>query len=93
MNKLKEFKIIKKKLNKRGKEILRNCQILCFIDKKNISDYFKLLKNNINNKENEKKFIQYIENFWLKKDPDIYNYSFLINEIIQCKNLYIKKKW
>ncbi len=56
-----------KNFNKRAYEILRNYEILAFIDKKNIKKYFENLKNIYNNNDNEKAFSKYYENTWLKK--------------------------
>ena len=41
LKKLKEYKLVKKNLNKRGIEILRNCELLCFINKDKIKKYFE----------------------------------------------------
>ena len=53
--KLQKLKMIKNKLNKRGYEIIKNLEILCFIDKKNITKYFDFLKSHINKSIEEKK--------------------------------------
>ena len=74
--KLKEYKIIKKSLIKYGYEILRNIEIICFIDPKLIKDYEIFLKKNLKT-EKEKKLFNYIKNYWLKKDFIIFNYSIL----------------
>ena len=90
--KLKQYKIIKKKMNKRGIEILHNLQILCFIDINKIKDHFKFLKEKISVNENEKNLMVYIENYWIKKQYDIFNYSSLIKDINKCKNRYVNKR-
>ena len=54
--KLKEYKIIKKSLIKYGYEILRNIEIICFIDPKLIKDYEIFLKKNLKNRKIKKSF-------------------------------------
>ena len=39
---MKELKIITKKLNKKKYEILRNLELLCFIDIKNLKEFLKI---------------------------------------------------
>ena len=87
--KLQKLKMITNKLNKRGYEIIKNLEILCFIDKKNITKYFDFLKNHINKSIEEKKIMEYFEKYWLKKYQNLYNYSESTNDIIKCKNYFI----
>ena len=84
--------LINKKLNKRGVEILRNLEMLCFVDINKINAYFDNLKNIINLNDNEKNFMNYFEKTWLKKYKKLFNYSRLLQDTIKCKNLYINKK-
>lgn len=79
-------------MNKRGAEILHNTELLCFIDKNNIKKFFTILKENISLTNNEKRFIKYLERVWIKKPPEIYNYSEIINQILKLKNKYIISK-
>ena len=92
MRKLKKYKIYKKRLTKRASEIIHNCEILCFIKKENIGNFFNIIKNNLSNLKEEKLFIKYLEKNWIHKNKDLYNYSGLIEDILKCKNLFINKK-
>ena len=93
LKKLKEYKIIKKKINKHAYEILRNLEFLCFIDIRNIKPFFNNLKDKYNQTEGDIKLMNYIEKNWISKDPLLYNYSELIKDIIKTKNLYINKNY
>ena len=44
LKKLKEYVLVKTKLNKRNFEILRNIELICFIEQKYIKDYSTFLK-------------------------------------------------
>ena len=81
-----------KKMNKRAYELLKNLEILCFIDNKKITYYFNYLKNNIFKEKNEKDFMEYFENVWIKRYKNLFNYYHLINDILKIKNLYINNK-
>ena len=52
LKKMKYLNIIKNKMNKRAYEILRNLELLCFVDKKNIIPIFNYFKENIFTNEN-----------------------------------------
>ena len=77
--KLIKYNIIKKKLSKRAFELLRNYELICFINPGLINKFKNFLNNNMID-ENEKKFFTYVNNNWLNKDPKIYNYYVLIKE-------------
>ena len=62
---MKKNKILNKKLNKRNIEILRNIQLLCFIEPKLIKNLSDILKNNLKD-ENEEKLFDYLNKNWLK---------------------------
>ena len=48
IKKLKQYKIIKKKLTKYGFEILKNIELICFLPNKQIKSYIKFLKTKLN---------------------------------------------
>ena len=73
VKKLKELKIIKKKLTKYGFELLRNIEIICFLPYGFIKSYIKFLKTKLNG-EKEKKLFQYLEKNWFTKQYHNYNY-------------------
>ena len=75
-------------MNNRRYKILKNLEILCFIDEENIDTYFEFLKSQIVNNDIEKEF----ENTWMKKYKKLFNYGYLINNIIKISKLYINKK-
>ena len=66
-------------MNKRNKEILRNIQLLCFIEPKLIKNLSDILKNNLKD-ENEEKLFDYLNKNWLKEDPKIFNYYNIIKK-------------
>ena len=55
-----------------------------------VDNQFKFLKDNFKN-GNETKIFEYFEKYWIKK-KNIFNYSDIIKNLINCKNLYIKKE-
>lgn len=68
-------------MNKYTYELLRNIEILAFINPKKIKSYVNFLKNNIFVSEDEYDFIKYFEKFWINKRVDQFNYYHLINDI------------
>ena len=88
---MKKLNMIKKKLNKRSTEILRNLEILTFIDNKNIPSYFEFLKKVISQTEEEKTLMTYLEKYWYKKYKGLYEYGQIIKDTIKIKNLYVSK--
>ena len=86
----KKFKIIKKKLNKNAYEILRNLEVLAFIDKKNIEIYFKFLKDQLIENDNDQLFFNYYENYWIKRNKNYFNYSDLVTDILKIKKKIYK---
>jgi len=70
---MKKYKIIKKRLSKKIIELLRNIQMICFINPIYLKQYSELLKKNLKGDE-EQKFYKYLHNNWIKKDYIIYNY-------------------
>ena len=88
---MKKLNMIKKKLNKRSTEILRNLEILTFIDNKNIPSYFEFLKKVISQTEEEKTLMTYLEKYWYKKYKGLYEYGQIVKDTIKIKNLYVSK--
>ena len=89
-NQLMKSGLCNRKLNKYSLEIIRNIQILCFIEKNNINKYKELIINKIKNNDKLTSFIKYLKNYIYKIDPSIYNYADFIkinNNII----IYILK--
>ena len=77
--KMKEVKLIKSKIGKYNFEILRNAELVCFINPKLIGKYSKFLKEKLK-KDEEILFYNYLEKTWLKKDYKIYNYYAIIDD-------------
>ena len=75
-------------MNKRSYELLRNLEILCFIKEEKLNDYINYFKEKIFIDNNESRLIKYFENNWYKKYKSLFNYSFLINNILKIKNAY-----
>ena len=78
--KLKKVKLIKTKLNKHYFEVLRNVELICFINPKYIDKYNKFLKANLSEGD-ENKFYKYLNNTRFKKDYRIYNYYKLFENV------------
>ena len=74
-NQLMKSGLCNRKLNKYSLEIIRNIQILCFIEKNNINKYKELIINKIKNNDKLTSFIKYLKNYIYKIDPSIYNYA------------------
>ena len=77
--KMKEVKLIKSKIGKYNFEILRNAELVCFINPKLIRHYSQFLKEKLK-KDEEILFYNYLEKTWLKKDYKIYNYYAIIDD-------------
>ena len=75
--KMKEYKIIKKKLSKYSFSLLRNIELICFLNPDLLTKYEKFLKPYFKTKE-EIKLYSYIKKYWFEKDYNIYNYYKLI---------------
>ncbi len=72
---MEKLNILSFNITKRSIEILRNLEILSFLDKNRIAKYYNSLKDEISNNENEKNLMIYIEKYWLKKYKDLYSYG------------------
>ena len=75
---MKEFKLVKKRLIKKAFAILRNVELICFLNPKIIPNYSNFLKNNLK-EEKEILLFNYLKKNWINKDYHIYNYYTLIN--------------
>ena len=69
---MEKLNILSSNMTKRSIEILRNLEILSFLDKNRIAKYYNSLKDEISNNENEKNLMIYIEKYWLPKIYYIY---------------------
>ena len=84
---MKELKILKKKINKLGFEILLNIQIISFIKPNLITKYLKFLENNLKT-SNECKLFNYLEKYWIKLNgAESINYYDFIKKIKNEKGL------
>ena len=63
----------KYKFSKRAFEILKNIELLCFINPKYITTYSKFLEENLNELK-EKQLYQYLYKNWISKKPELDNY-------------------
>ena len=71
--------ICKKKLNKKAIEILRNIEIICFLEPKNIKKQKEIILEKLDNKEVYIPFIKYLKSYLFKLDYSLYNYYEFIN--------------
>ena len=92
LKKMKTLNLLNKKLTKRDIEILRNLEILCFVDYNNIEKHFNYLKNEVFINEGETELMNYFEKTFIKRYKKLFNYSHLIKDIYKLKNLFIKNK-
>ena len=88
---LKSAGFFKKKLNKKAVEIIRNLELLVFLDKKNIIDFESIIIKEISKIKNSSKFINYLKNYIFKIINNGYNYSKIINEYLEGNNRSIEK--
>ena len=75
--KMKDYKIINKKLSKHAFCILRNIELICFINPDLLKKYENFLESFLKTNE-EIKLFKYIKKNWLDKDHKIFNYYQLI---------------
>ena len=71
--------ICNRKMNKKSIEILRNIEMICFLNKKNINKQKEIILRNISKDNNLKAFIKYLNNFIFKMDSSLYNYEEILN--------------
>ena len=88
---LKSVGFFKKKLNKKAIEIIRNLELLVFLDKKNIIDFESIIIKEISKIKNSSKFINYLKTYIFKIINNGYNYSKIINEYLEGNNRSIEK--
>ena len=65
-------------MNKESLEILKNIEIICFLNKDKVKDYQNYLLNKLKSFENIQGLITLLTNFWFKKPIEMYNYSKLL---------------
>ena len=70
---------MQKKLNRYNVEIISNIELLCFINMEKIKEFQKIILEHLKSDMNMTKFIRYLTNYLFKLNPQIYNYSELIN--------------
>ena len=92
--KLQQIGQCKKKLNRYNVEIISNIELLCFINMEKIKEFQKVILEHLKGDKNMTKFIRYLTNYLFKLNPQIYNYSELINyfkskdNMLYLQNLY-----
>ena len=77
--KIEKLKISNKKFNRKAIEILRNVELLCFMKPRKINKFADILKLNLNSKEKYKELYEYINEYYIKKNPKLFNFSFIID--------------
>jgi ribosome maturation protein Sdo1 len=78
-HKLEKLHLCTKKVNQQILEIIRNIELLCFIKIEKIKAYKKIIIEKLNQDNKYNKFINYLNKYLFKMDPNIYNYDKLIN--------------
>ena len=69
-----------KKMNKKLYTILKNIEIICFINFDKVDKYKTFLIENISKKEKYKKLCSYLKNYYFIKINNIYNFSNFIKK-------------
>ena len=75
VEKMKKIYSKAKKLNKKSYEILKNIEILSFINKDNLSKYIKFIKEELKKDSTYKLLVPYLEKNWFNKNTDMFNFS------------------
>ena len=80
-------------MNKLSLEIITNIEILCFINIENIKEFQDIIIKKLETYEKLSSFINYLKEFIFKIDPNIYNYSKLIEhfDIENEENKFLAK--
>ena len=88
---MQKLKLTGKILNKKNYEILKNIEILSFIEKANLDEYIEFIIDKLKEKENYNKFIKYLKKTWFI-NYNLFNYSDLLKYKINKDgdNLYLK---
>lgn len=74
VKKMKQLKLINLKLNKHNFELIKNIELICFLQPKYIKSYVKFLKQKLNQDKEEQLFL-YLEKQWFSKSYNYYNYN------------------
>ena len=74
---MKKYNLFKKRLTKKNIELLRNIQMICFINPVYLKQYSEFLKKNLKSDE-EQKFYKYVHNNLISKDYKIFNYYLIL---------------
>jgi len=82
VKKMKNLKIIKSRITKYAFEIIKNIELVCFINHEYIKSYIEFLKLKLKD-EKEKLLFQYLNKNWFSKDINTYNYY----ELFENNNL------
>ena len=81
--------LYKKRITKDIFVILKNIEIICFIDINNVNKYPKCILNNLNGNK-YKTLKNYLKNYWFKKDLHEYNFSEFIKKYKTNKKIFEK---
>ena len=65
-------------MNKLSIEIITNIELLCFINLENIKEFQNIIIKKLESYEKITGFINYLKKYTFKMDPNVYNYSQLI---------------
>ena len=68
-------------MNKSSIEILRNIELLWFLEKRNLDKFKKIIIEKLSDIPKLETFIKYLKNYIFKINPSIYNYDELIKPL------------
>ena len=75
--KMKKINSTSKKLNKKSYEILKNIEFLSIINKDNLSEYIKFIKEELKKDSTYKLLVPYLEKNLSNKNTDMFNFLHL----------------
>ena len=84
--------ICRKKINPKACEILKNIELLCFINIKNITKFKNIILEKLKNDNKIKSFYNYLKKYLFNLNPKFYNYVELIKYFQKDNNnLFLNK--
>ena len=73
-------------MNNTAVEIIRNIELICFLNKDKIKEQQNIIKEKLNNNVRLNPFIKYLQKYLFKLDYSLYNYKQILNFDNKNKN-------
>ena len=74
-------------MNKTEIEIIRNIELICFLNKDKLKDQQKIIIDKLNNNEKFKPLLKYLQKYLFKQDYSLYNYEQILNLVSNNLNI------